>query len=132
MTLATILRDTGRPQEALPLYEEQKRVEQALAAETSSRRADAAIDHAECLVLLGRFGDAERELLECRPADAPSRRALAAAHIKLFDAWHANYPTGGHDATAARWRAELAKLKPPSGQLTARGPADATPREDVP
>jgi serine/threonine protein kinase len=130
-TLATILRDTGRPEQALPLYEEQKRTGQALVGEMGPRRANAAIDHAECLVLLGRFGDAERELLECEPADAPSRRSLITAHVKVFDAWHAADPTGGHDAPAARWRAELAKLKPPA-DWTARAPADPAHTEQAP
>jgi tetratricopeptide (TPR) repeat protein len=81
-TVATIFRDAGCPEEALPLYEEEQRLHAGAGGALDQREPAIWIRHAECLIMLQRFADAERELLECRDslaADDPAFEAAAAA-----------------------------------------------------
>lgn len=121
-TLATILRDTGRLEAAAALYEEEKRAGQALLGELGPRDPDVCVHHAECLMRLNRFTDAERELLECHDAlaaaatpDDDALRAVIEALIRAYEGWHAAEPAGGHEVSAGEWRARLEVRALPGG-----------------
>jgi tetratricopeptide (TPR) repeat protein/tRNA A-37 threonylcarbamoyl transferase component Bud32 len=71
--------------------------------------------HAGVLADLGRFGEAEAELLACersmRSPDGeapPGCRVVAGALARLYEAWQEADPGGGREAQAAAWRAKAA------------------------
>jgi tetratricopeptide (TPR) repeat protein len=119
-TLASIIRDAGRPAEALELFEE--------IARSDPQRSKLCVDvgcrvwvrHAECLAMLGRFAEAERELLANRDTqraaatpDAALLDRVSRALAALYDAWHAAEPGRGYDARAAELRAQLTPSETP-------------------
>jgi tetratricopeptide (TPR) repeat protein len=110
--LASVLRDMGRPAEALPLFEEAAREFDALGEPLHQWEYETRVRHAECLLMLDRFADAERQLT------ALAARLSAEGHptppvnitrclIKVYAAWHAVEPGAGHDIKAARLRESL-------------------------
>jgi tetratricopeptide (TPR) repeat protein len=114
-TLAGILRGTDRPGEAIPLYEEAKRLSLDPAVGKMRFDVPARLGYAECLVKMERFTDAERELMECLGGLTNAARnnpgvskPVIESLIRMYDSWHAAEPGSGHDAKAAQWRARLA------------------------
>jgi tetratricopeptide (TPR) repeat protein len=116
-TLATVIRDSGRPDEALTLYEEIQQTYTAGGAKLGPQVPGIRLRHAECLIDLGRCQEAERELLAnydammSEPApDETVRRLSIEAAVRLYEEWHAAEPGQGHDSEAAQWQARLAAL----------------------
>jgi hypothetical protein len=108
-TLAVILVDLGKASEALPVFEEEARGASGLVNDTGPRDSEVWICHAGCLATVGRFADAERELLACHAGLSPTRsrgaaKAVAGALVATYEAWHAVDPAGGHDIQANTWR----------------------------
>jgi eukaryotic-like serine/threonine-protein kinase len=111
-TLATILRDTDRPGEALPLFEEAQRAFRTTGQSLNLFIIESWARHAECLSMLRRFSDAERQLLEYRDALVAEGHpvmpfAVIKAFIRIYDAWDTAEPGLGHDFQAADWRRRL-------------------------
>ncbi|MCC6678093.1 MAG: serine/threonine protein kinase [Phycisphaerales bacterium] len=111
-TLATILRDTGRPEEALPLFEEIRRTRGAAGGVKHRLAVETWVRHAECLSMLGRNTDAERELVECTRALSDAGYPtipfqVIKAIIRFYDGWNTAEPGMGHGAQAAEWRRRL-------------------------
>jgi tetratricopeptide (TPR) repeat protein len=116
-TLATVIRDSGRPDEALTLYEEIQQTYTAGGAKLGPQVPGIRLRHAECLIDLGRFQEAERELLANYDAnlsapgpDKTVRNLLVEAAVRLYEAWHAAEPGQGHDSKGAQWQARLANF----------------------
>jgi len=71
-------------------------------------------EHAQTVVAMGRFGEAEKIYLEARSIFESAPGAMHHRTIdnirrlaELYDAWHEHEPDAGHDAKAAEWRAKL-------------------------
>ncbi len=124
--MGDLRRAQGRANEATQLHRQALDGLLRQFGEDDWRVANARLGLGRDLIVLGRFEEAERELLEfTRVAGLPrfaspgrrrqGREALAA----LYEAWHKAEPEKGYDAKAAEWRA-------PSEQPAAG--AGATPR----
>ncbi len=80
--------------------------------------ATARMDHGIELAELGRFAEAEPELLaahagfDLQPGQSDSKADCAAAIVRLYESWEAADPSGGHGAKAAEWRAKLETNSP--------------------
>jgi non-specific serine/threonine protein kinase/serine/threonine-protein kinase len=111
--MGLLRRDQGRLFEAEELFAE------ALRRARGAHPGDSVIGvfltrHAQTLVVMERFEQAEAELVEAQeifataqwPAHASSNIAITAL-AELYDAWHAAQPDQGYDARAGELRAKL-------------------------
>jgi tetratricopeptide (TPR) repeat protein len=121
--LAMALRHLGRFDEALDLCERARPlIERRGTALLEVHEALLWLDRGECLAALGRFTEAERELLSVHEllthagltpaAEQPVIRALAGR----YERWHEADPSGGHDVAAAQWSARIGLERSPANR----------------
>jgi tetratricopeptide (TPR) repeat protein len=107
-TLALITRDLGEPEKALTIFDEIDVAYRDHADALNPPVLEVWFGHADCLMSLGRFPEAEHVLLGALSGYAAKDRWLTGqvidALIGLQDAWHAAEPGAGHDAKADEWR----------------------------
>ncbi|MCA9286329.1 MAG: serine/threonine protein kinase [Phycisphaerales bacterium] len=118
-SLAFMLAELGRGEEALSLAEEAIARGQATLPPGRHFHGRALETRGRALLALGRFAEAESDLLEAHtrltkargPRDDWTRR-VAEGLTALYTAWNVAEPGAGHAAQAATWREEA---RPPDG-----------------
>ena len=85
--------------------------------------ANARFGQGKVLTGLGRFADAERELLEAERVLSSAQAVPTGRHqrcvellVKLYEAWAAAEPGTRHEASAAKWAATLQAISPAPGK----------------
>jgi eukaryotic-like serine/threonine-protein kinase len=116
--MARLLRDMGRLDEAYSLGEEAVSGARVVLPPGNLRTGGYLFGHAQTLAAMGRFADAEAGMLEAHEileaavgADHDQTLEVIQGLADLYGLWHDETPAGGHDASAARWRARLEAAK---------------------
>jgi hypothetical protein len=98
------------------------------------RTAGARTTLARTLTGLGKFAEAETELIEVDRAlsaakpPSPSRQtACAKAFIELYEQWNAADPGKGFDAKAAQWKSKLPAITTQPAAAPSTAPAASQP-----
>lgn len=110
--LARLLKDRGELAPAEPLFRHSIELHERSSGDSSAWAASSRLGLGVTLTRLGRFRDAEKELLAAEVALAAAANAPAGRHqesvealAKLYQAWEKAEPGRGHDAQAAKWSA---------------------------
>jgi hypothetical protein len=117
--LASVLLDEYRPADAEPMFREALASLQQTATPEQWKLAIVRVGMGRRYAVLGRFSEAEAELLEAERLLAISeggspgyhRRAVQAL-VDLYAAWDQANPRAGHAAQAEQWRAKLVSMRP--------------------
>jgi tetratricopeptide (TPR) repeat protein len=109
--LGLALRLGGEAEEALALCDEARPlVERRGAERLDPEDAELWLGRGECLTALGRFDDAERELLSVHElltgagATPVIEQMTIRTLVELYEQWHEADPSGGHEQQGACWR----------------------------
>jgi len=125
--LALLYRTQGKFAEAQPLYVESLAITEKSFGKHNRRTGIIRMQYGRTLLGLGRFPDAEAELLESErvlgqdPTAVARHRQCVDAVIELYTAWDKSDPDKGYDAKAGNWRARLPATAPATNPST--GPA---------
>jgi serine/threonine protein kinase/tetratricopeptide (TPR) repeat protein len=134
VSLASILSAQQHHAEAEPLYGEAIAINDAAFGNQSLQSANARLAHGNALVALGRYRDAETDLLAAQQVFSTAPRATPAhqrqaeeALVRLYTAWDKAEPDKGHAADAQRWRSTIT-TKPATLPATTPATTEAVAR----